>query len=503
MVIENFSEIFGTSVLLIIILLATILAWKIQKLKEAQSSVSALKKSLDEMDEQAKLIVRTDMELNKTQEELDKKITALFALQRLSRTISTSLLREQIFRKIDAACLQDLGFEKTLLFLWNEADKNFTCALYIGYTENEANIITSLVNSDQNTFLSAIRKEKTISSISLDASIKESMKRVFSVRSFVVSPLLPKEGEKGIFFFGTENTDMVITEGDEELITILTNQLAQALENALLFEQTWAAQQGLEKRVEQRTSELTKALEEVRTISKRKSDFVSSVTHELRTPLTSIKGYASILLTGKLGVLPKEAAGRIEKINRHSDELTRLVNDLLDISRIESGKISMNPETQDLKITLEKIADMLSEQLKEKEISLSVDISADARNVSADKGQLERVFINLIGNAVKFTPPKGKINIKTRKIKEGVQIDVSDTGCGIPREAQEAIFEEFYRVDNPINQQLKGSGLGLTLVKRIVEAHKGRIWVASVPDKGSTFSFSLPTQAENLPSSAG
>lgn len=489
---EYLFNFLGMVGMLVIISLATVLAWKIKRLRQLELLVDKLKKSLDEMDEQAKLIVRTDMELNKTQEELDKKITGLYALQRLSRAISTTLEKNQIFKRIDAGYLEDIGFEKALVFLWNQQEKKFLFCLNIGYMEEEVKTISAYINSNQNQYLNLIKNEKTVSSISLDAFTKENLKRVFAVRSFVISPIIPKEGEEGFFFVGTGNIDTVITEGDEELITILTNQLGQALENARLFEKTWQAQQDLEKRVEERTSELTLALDEVKKISKRKTDFVSSVSHELRTPLTSIKGYASILLSGKLGALPEEARQRMEKINQHSDELAQLVNDLLDISRIESGRIIMKREPQDLKIIAEEAADLLSMQLKEKQITLSTDIPADTYVVWADKSQLERVFINLIGNAIKFTPPKGKINISCHKVNKKVQVDIADTGCGIPAEAQEAIFEEFYRVDNPINQQVKGTGLGLTLVKHIIEAHKGKIWVKSNLEAGSTFSFTLP-----------
>jgi two-component system phosphate regulon sensor histidine kinase PhoR len=134
----------------------------------------------------------------------------------------------------------------------------------------------------------------------------------------------------------------------------------------------------------------------------------------------------------------------------------------------------------------------LSGQLKERTLYLNTEIAPEANLVLADRMQLERVFINLISNAMKFTPAQGKITITSRKIDKMIEVDVSDTGCGIPMEAQEAIFEEFFRVDNAINQEVKGTGLGLTLVKHIIEAHSGKIWVKSKPGSGSTFSFTLP-----------
>jgi signal transduction histidine kinase len=183
---------------------------------------------------------------------------------------------------------------------------------------------------------------------------------------------------------------------------------------------------------------------------------------------------------------------RLDKINRHSDELTYLVNDLLDISRIESGKVTMKQENRDLRKFIESVADLLSVQLREKQIEFSVNIPEGASNITADAEQINRVFINLVGNALKFTPRGGKISVTSRKIDHQIQVDVADTGCGIPEEAREAIFEEFYRVDNQINQEVKGTGLGLSLVKHIIEAHGGKIWVKSRLGSGSTFSFTLP-----------
>jgi len=489
-------NILGVASVVTIVSLAIVLIFKLEKLRQLQAAVDNLKRSLDEMDEQAKLIVRTDMELNKTQEELDKKITGLYALQKLSREMSTTLEEPQIFKMIKASYLQELGFEKGCAFLWSEKEKAFTLYLNVGYFEDEIARIKLTVDADKFIYLELIKNAKSLSSntVGQDIVLVDKINQIFKARAFIISPILPKEGTKGFIFMGTDSLDVAVSEGDEELITILSNQLGQALENARLFEKTWRAQQDLENKVEERTRELKSVLDEVKIISKRKSEFISAVSHELRTPLTSIKGYASILLTGKLGVLPEEARIRLEKLNRHSDELTSLVNDLLDISRIESGKVTMKKEPCDLKSIANAIFDLLAVQLKDKQIEASASISPEAAVAMADAGQLRRVFINLVGNAVKFTPLNGRITIASRKIDKFVQIDIADNGCGIPEPEQESIFEEFYRIDNAINQEVKGTGLGLSLVKRIIEAHGGKIWVASRPGQGSTFSFTLPVQ---------
>ncbi|MFH0827130.1 MAG: GAF domain-containing sensor histidine kinase [Candidatus Omnitrophota bacterium] len=491
---EIFMSLLGFSGITLSIVLAILLLYKMEKIKLLEQAVGKLKTSLNEMDEQAKLIVRTDMELNKAQEELDKKIVGLYALQKLSRSISTTLEENLIFEMIDASVIEELGFEKACCFLFNADLNQFLLQLNIGYSREQIEGIKKMVALDKGRYLDLIKEESTTSSISLttDPEFREKVGKVFGVASFIASPLLPKEGHKGFFVAGTLSRGTLISEGDEELITILANQLGQALENARLFEKTWRAHQELEKKVEERTRELSQALEEVKMISRRKTDFVSSVTHELRTPLTSIKGYAAILLSEKLGAVPPPLKERLEKINRHSDELAQFVNDLLDISRIESGRVSMEQKPHDLKSIMEEAMDLLSDLIKEKQIGFSYNIPQEAQSVYVDRSQIKRVLINLIHNAIKFTPSDGKITVSCTNIDHEVRIDVQDSGYGIPDSSADKIFEEFYRVDNPINQQVKGSGLGLALVKNIIEAHKGKIWVKSKLGNGSTFSFTLP-----------
>jgi signal transduction histidine kinase len=309
---------------------------------------------------------------------------------------------------------------------------------------------------------------------------------------FIIAPIITQDGIEGVLFVGNSSGSSPLTEGEEEMISILATQFGQSLENARLFEQVYSSHQELEAKIKERTKELADALEELRRISKMKSDFISAVSHELRTPLTSIKGYASILIDGKAGNIPDFVKERLEKINKHSDNLVKLINDLLDISRIESGKIELKFEAENIKDIVENVFELLSLQIKEKQIQLTLDIPATLSKVYIDHSQIERVFINLIGNALKFTPEKGKIAVRAKDANEKIQIDIQDTGIGIPADAKEKIFAEFYRVDNLINQSVKGSGLGLTLVKYIIEAHKGKIWVESQLNKGSCFSFTLP-----------
>ncbi|MFH1678659.1 MAG: GAF domain-containing sensor histidine kinase [Candidatus Omnitrophota bacterium] len=483
----------GSISMLVIVILSFIITVKSERIKQLRLAAEQLRSSLDQMDEQAKLIVRTDLELNKIQEELDKKISGLYTLQRLSRAFASTLDEKEIFKQIKTQHIEELGMQKALGFIWSVKEKKFSQYLNIGYNPEELNNIILEIDSKRETYLKLIEQDKGVSSINMDKQFIpiQEIQNAYKVKAFCIAAILPKEGSRGFLFVGSTSADIPITEGDEELITILASSIGQALENAHLFEASWRAQQELETRVEQRTRELTEAVEELKRVSKRKSDFVSAVSHELRTPLTSIKGYASILLSNRLGEVPEPLKIRLEKINRHSDELVHMINDLLDITRLESARVVLKRASYSLQDIIDNTLDLLAVQAKGKNINLSVNIPQDIK-VEVDKSQIERVFLNLIGNAIKFTPENGKITVTAKPADNSVQIDISDTGIGMPAEAKNSIFEEFYRVDNSVNEKVKGTGLGLSLVKSIIEAHKGSIRVDSQLGEGSTFSFLLP-----------
>jgi signal transduction histidine kinase len=240
---------------------------------------------------------------------------------------------------------------------------------------------------------------------------------------------------------------------------------------------------------------LAGALKKVNDISNKKTEFVSAVSHELRTPLTSIKGYAAILIAGKIGELPDAVKERLAKINSHSDNLVALINNLLDIARIESGREEMKFATYKMKNTVDNVADLLAPQITAKGVKLNLRLPQQIENIYADASHAERVLINLLSNAIKFTPQHGTITLAVSPTLDSgyVVFSVSDTGIGIPASEVQKLFNEFFRVDNEINQNVKGTGLGLVLAKNIVQAHRGKIWVQSQVGQGTTFYFTLPS----------
>ncbi len=231
-------------------------------------------------------------------------------------------------------------------------------------------------------------------------------------------------------------------------------------------------------------------------VDRMKSEFVATVSHELRTPLTSIKGYVDILLMGAAGTLSPQQAEFLQIVQGNTERLNILVNDLLEVTRIEAGKISLTPQAVDVAgVAGEVTTDyLLRAREQEKNIDIQVNGKASPPLVFADPDRLRQILDNLVSNAYHYTPDDGQIVINFKTTGDFVQVDIQDTGVGVSPEDQERIFERFYRGDAPLVSTTAGTGLGLSIVRYFVELHGGKIWLNSrgIPGEGTTFSFTLP-----------
>jgi GAF domain-containing protein/sensor histidine kinase regulating citrate/malate metabolism len=232
-------------------------------------------------------------------------------------------------------------------------------------------------------------------------------------------------------------------------------------------------------------------------VDRLKSEFVATVSHELRTPMTSIKGYVDILLMGAAGALSESQIHFLEIVRNNTERLNILVNDLLDLSRIEAGRVTLSPQSLDLREVAEDvISDVLRRAQEEnKTMTLTVDAPKKLARVFGDSERVRQILHNLVDNAYHYTPENGTIVVRMRSLNGSgeVQVDVKDNGVGIASEDQDRIFERFYRGEHPLVLETPGTGLGLSIVRQLVEMHKGRIWMQSDGiGEGSTFSFTLP-----------
>jgi signal transduction histidine kinase len=469
------------------------LTLKIELSKRQLEELDRLRAAYEQLDQQAKLIIRTDLELHRTQEELDRRLASLMSLHELGRQLQVSLRPEEIYSRLDAPVVTNFGFSKGLLGMCVSFEAIEWRAL-VGVTPRAGEALKAhLLDSG---LLKTILTHQNPRILQLSAATPPGDRRLLDllgVPAGVVAGVMPHAGPAGCLLLGrTAASGVGGAKATEELVAILTNQLAIAVENSALYEETWSAQQALERKVQDRTRELADANERLVRLNKAKSDFVSAVSHELRTPLAAIKGYAALLGSGQFGALAAPMAERIGKIEKHADLLAQLINNLLDIARIESGRITMEHRAIPLKEFFTAIQDVITPQLEAKRIRYTLDLDG-IKELLGDSQHLQRVFVNLLSNAVKYTPEGGVITVGLKREDKAVLATVTDTGCGIAPEDQKKLFQEFYRANDPINQQVRGTGLGLALAKRIVEAHQGKIWVTSEKGNGSVFSVSLPS----------
>jgi signal transduction histidine kinase len=258
------------------------------------------------------------------------------------------------------------------------------------------------------------------------------------------------------------------------LLQTFATQSAVAIQNARLFR------------------EIEEKGEQIEAANRHKSEFLANMSHELRTPLNAIIGFSEVLQEKLFGELNEKQAEYAEDILTSGRHLLSLINEILDLSKVEAGRMELEAATFDLPLAIENARTFVRERATKHGITLDVDVDERLGDFLGDERKIKQILLNLLSNAVKFTPEGGRIGIKAKRADGSVEISVSDTGIGIAPEDQARIFEEFRQVGGENAKKIEGTGLGLTLAKKFVELHGGKIWVESEVGKGSTFTFTLP-----------
>lgn len=231
---------------------------------------------------------------------------------------------------------------------------------------------------------------------------------------------------------------------------------------------------------------------QMKKLDKIKSNFLSITSHELRTPMSIIKGYIQIMLKGNLGSINNEQIKALEIILRNSNRLDTLIQDILDISRLESGTMKFITEKTNMKNILEQTIEPIQSFADIKNIKITINLEENLPDLIIDQERIKQVIINLLNNAIKFSYEDSIVTISFKKTEEYVLFEIQDFGIGIPKDKQDKIFEIFYQVDARKDRNFGSAGLGLAISRGIILAHGGNIWVESEPGKGSTFRFTLP-----------
>jgi signal transduction histidine kinase len=242
----------------------------------------------------------------------------------------------------------------------------------------------------------------------------------------------------------------------------------------------------------QYNEELARKNDELTHLDQLKSDFMATMSHELRTPLTSIIGYSDMLLSGMTGELNDKQAGFVDSILHGGESLLNLINDVLDLTKIEAGRLELNRESVDLRAALLGVLPVIKPRAQDKRIRISTFLPTDLPLVAADPGKLNQILLNLLTNGIKYTHENGSVSVEARTIGDMVEIWVNDTGIGIAREDQAKVFQRFTQIDSSATRSQGGTGLGLAIVKELVELHGGVIRLQSKLGKGSSFIFTMP-----------
>ena len=249
---------------------------------------------------------------------------------------------------------------------------------------------------------------------------------------------------------------------------------------------------GLEAKVVERTAELLETQKQLETANRHKSDFLAHMSHELRTPLNSIIGFSEVLREKMFGPLNEKQDDYLKDIHDSGRHLLALINDILDLSKIEAGKMELQRSTFDLPTAIGNAVTLVRERAMRHGVTLGTDIDPKVAAIDGDERKVKQILLNLLSNAIKFTPEGGRVDVSAKMDTDKVEIAVRDTGAGISAEDQASLFKEFQQVGSDTARKSEGTGLGLALTKKFVELHGGSIRVDSVLGKGSTFAFTLP-----------
>ena len=242
-------------------------------------------------------------------------------------------------------------------------------------------------------------------------------------------------------------------------------------------------------------SEIGEKGKQLEIASQHKSQFLANMSHELRTPLNAILGYTELILDNIYGDTPDKMRGVLERIASNGKHLLGLINDVLDLSKIEAGQFTLSLTDYSIKNVVQSVFSVVESLATAKKLALKTEVPPGLPSAHGDERRLTQVLLNLVGNAIKFTD-KGEVAIRASVSDGSYTLSVRDTGPGIAETDQNKIFEEFQQADSSATKKKGGTGLGLSISKRIVEMHGGRIWVESTVGYGSTFSFAVPLNVE-------
>jgi len=422
--------------------------------------------------------VRLFNELESRNRELTQSVGELSALGEVGRAVSSTLDLEAVLRTIVSRATELAGMDGGAIYEYDEAQASFLLHTTHRLPDDLVDALRAspIPRGEGAIGMLAVTGEPVEIRDIADAAAYQSRVREILMRrgyrSLLSVPLLRDDHLLGGLVVNRARPGAFEPKVVELLKTFAT-QSALAIQNARLF-----------REIEDKSRQLEMA-------SRHKSEFLANMSHELRTPLNAIIGFSEVLAERMFGEINDKQAEYLADILESGRHLLSLINDILDLSKIEAGRMEVELKDFALPETIENTLVLVRERAHRRGIALGQAIGADVGGIRADERKVKQVLLNLLSNALKFTPEGGRIEVAARRVDDAVEIAVTDTGVGIAPEDQAAVFEEFRQVGTA-SKKVEGTGLGLAISRKFVELHGGRMWLTSEPGAGSTFAFTLP-----------
>jgi len=413
----------------------------------------------------------------------------------LSDKLRTTIETEKIYDFIYQTLINAFHVKAFGLLIYNDADKNYLVEYNNGFVLNKQKVFSEdkelnemFIKQNKLVITEDVRRLSRFDDNQTVALLKK-------LGVEILAPLNVKDKIIGLIALGAKESGDMYNEEDLKVLEVAGAQTAIALENALLYKETKNFSIKLEKEVEKATHDLKKANVQLKKLDAAKSEFISIASHQLRTPLTVIKGYISMMLEGNFGGLTKPESESLEKVFESNERLIQLVENLLNISRIESGRLQFNYQQVDMNKMVASVKEELEANAKRK--GLILQYRAPTKSVpiiKIDDEKIRQVVMNLVDNGIKYTK-HGSVTVKLEQAENKIRFSVTDSGVGIRPEDMGNLFKKFSRGSGISLIHTEGTGLGLYVARMMIEAHHGKIWAESAGvGKGSKFCFELPVK---------
>lgn len=353
----------------------------------------------------------------------------------------------------------------------------------------------SVVEEDVRRIMDYYYKYCSFPEVILANQVKDpELKKLLDIhRTKIVIPLLHQNQETGILFLG-EHKSLGYSSRDIEMLESIAGELAVSIRNSLSMEEINELNKSLQRRIDEATKELRFSNRQLQRLDEAKNEFISMASHQLRTPLTSIKGYLDMMLEGDLGKISPTQRAVLREAFSSSERMVRLINDFLNVSRLQTGKFTIDKQSVDIAQILRDEVSLLKVVADQRSVEMVLKVDKKIPSLAVDSEKIRQVMLNMIDNAIYYSNPHKKVVITLKSSGKMIEFSVKDSGIGVPKSEQANLFGKFFRGTNAKKRRPDGTGVGLFLAKKVILSHDGEMIFESEEGKGSTFGFRLPVR---------